>query len=46
MARFFERATVQTLEIAFITGHTELKNLQRYAILASKLDGIGMPILP
>ena len=33
-----------------ITGHTELKTLQRYAnlrpaILASKLDGVGMPKL-
>lgn len=35
------------MEIALITGHTELKTLQRYAnlrpaILASKLDGVGM----
>jgi len=35
------------MEIAFITGHTELKTLQRYAnlrpaILASKLDGAGL----
>lgn len=47
VARFFERTTLQTLEIALITGHTELKTLQRYAnlrpaILASKLDGVGM----
>ena len=45
--RFFERTTLQTMEIALITGHTELKTLQRYAnlrpaILASKLDGVGM----
>ena len=45
VARFFERTTLQTMEIALITGHTELKTLQRYAnlrpaILASKLDGI------
>lgn len=50
VARFFERTTLQTLEIALITGHTELKTLQRYAnlrpaILASKLDGVGMPSL-
>jgi integrase len=42
-ARFFERTQLQTMEIALITGHTELKTLQRYAnlrpsILASKLD--------
>jgi integrase len=42
-ARFFERTSLQTMEIALITGHTELKTLQRYAnlrpsILASKLD--------
>jgi len=48
VARFFERTTLQTMEIAMITGHTELKTLQRYAnlrpaILASKLDGVGMP---
>ncbi len=48
VARFFERTTLQTMEIALITGHTELKTLQRYAnlrpaILASKLDGLGMP---
>lgn len=47
VARFFERTTLQTMEIALITGHTELKTLQRYAnlrpsILASKLDGTGM----
>jgi len=35
------------MEIAPITGHTESKTLQRYAnlrpaILASKLDGVGM----
>jgi len=47
VARFFERTTLQTMEIALITGHTELKTLQRYAnlrpsILASKLDGAGM----
>ena len=47
VARFFERTTLQTLEIALITGHTELKTLQRYAnlrpaILADKLDGVGM----
>ena len=47
VARFFERTTLQTMEIALITGHTELKTLQRYAnlrpaILASKLDGVGM----
>jgi integrase len=50
VARFFERTTLQTMEIALITGHTELKTLQRYAnlrpaILASKLDGVGMPHL-
>ena len=44
VARFFERTTLQTMEIALITGHSELKTLQRYAnlrpaILASKLDG-------
>jgi len=43
VARFFERTPLQTMEIALITGHTELKTLQRYAnlrpnILASKLD--------
>jgi integrase len=43
-ARFFERTILQTMEIALITGHTELKTLQRYAnlrpaLLASKLDG-------
>ena len=48
VARFFERTTLQTMEIALVTGHTELKTLQRYAnlrlaILASKLDGVGMP---
>ena len=48
VARFFERTTLQTMEIALITGHSELKTLQRYAnlrraILASKLDGAGMP---
>lgn len=42
-ARFFERTQLQTMEIALITGHTELKTLQRYAnlrpiILATKLD--------
>lgn len=42
-ARFFERTQLQTMEIALITGHTELKTLQRYAnlrpiILAAKLD--------
>lgn len=42
-ARFFERTKLQTMEIALITGHTELKTLQRYAnlrpaILATKLD--------
>lgn len=42
-SRFFERTSLQTMEIALITGHTELKTLQRYAnlrpsILASKLD--------
>ena len=47
VARFFERTTLQTMEIALITGHTELKTLQRYAnlrpaILASKLDGAGI----
>ena len=47
---FFECTTLQTMEITLITGHTELKTLQRYAnlrpaILASKLDGIGMPHL-
>lgn len=47
VARFFERTTLQTMEIALITGHTELKTLQRYAnlrpaILASKLDGVGV----
>lgn len=51
VARFFERTTLQTLEIALITGHTELETLKRYAnlrpaILASKLDGVGMPVLP
>jgi integrase len=50
VARFFERTTLQTMEIALVTGHTELKTLQRYAnlrpaILASKLDGVGMPRL-
>jgi integrase len=50
VARFFERTPLQTLEIALITGHTELETLKRYAnlrpaILASKLDGIGMPRL-
>ena len=44
VARFFERTTLQTLEIALITGDTELKTLRRHAnlrpaILASKLDG-------
>lgn len=42
-ARLFERTPLQTMEIALMTGHTELKTLQRYAnlrpsILASKLD--------
>lgn len=50
VARFFERTTLQTLEIALITGHTELETLKRYAnlrpaILASKLDGVGLPTL-
>ena len=49
VARFFERTTLQTMEIALITGHSELKTLQRYAnlrpaILASKLDGAGMSV--
>ena len=44
VARFFERTKLKTMEIALITGHTELKTLQRYAnlrpaIFASKLDG-------
>lgn len=44
VARFFERTPLQTMEIALITGHTELKTLQRYAnlrpaVLAVKLDG-------
>lgn len=48
-SRFFERTQLQTMEIALITGHTELKTLQRYAnlrpaILASKLDA-GIPVL-
>ena len=30
VARFFERTTLQTIEIAMITGHTELKTLKRY----------------
>jgi integrase len=43
VARFFERTPLQTMEIALITGHTELKTLQRYAnlrpnVLAAKLD--------
>lgn len=50
VARFFERTSLQTMEIALITGHTELKTLQRYAnlrpaILASKLDRVGIPHL-
>ena len=50
VARFFERTTLQTMEIALVTGHSELKTLQRYAnlrpaILASKLDGVGMPLI-
>lgn len=44
VARFFERTTLQNMEIALIMGYTELKTLQRYAnlrleTLASKLDG-------
>lgn len=50
-ARFFERTQLQTMEIALITGHTELKTLQRYAnlrpsILASKLDAGQIVLKP
>lgn len=50
-ARFFERTSLQTMEIALITGHTELKTLQRYAnlrpsILASKLDAGQIVLKP
>jgi integrase len=42
-SRFFERTSLQTMEISLITGHTEMKTLQRYANLrpqhlADKLD--------
>lgn len=42
-SRFFERTSLQTLEIALITGHSEQRTLQRYAnlrpaYLAKKLD--------
>jgi integrase len=45
-ARLFERTDMQTLEIALMTGHTQLETLKRYAnlrpnILAEKLDGKG-----
>ena len=45
-ARLFERTDMQTLEIALMTGHTQLETLKRYAnlrpnILADKLDGGG-----
>ena len=36
-ARLFERTKLQTMEIALITGHTELKTLSRYANLRPKL---------
>lgn len=36
-ARLFERTQLQTMEIALITGHTELKTLSRYANLRPKL---------
>lgn len=50
-SRFFERTSLQTMEIALITGHTELKTLQRYAnlrpsILASKLDAGQIVLKP
>jgi integrase len=42
-SRFFETTNMQTMEIAAITGHTQLDTLQRYAnlrpqVLANKLD--------
>lgn len=42
-SRFFERTSLQMMEIAAITGHTQLGTLQRYAnlrpsILSEKLD--------
>jgi len=42
-SRFFERTSLQMMEIASITGHTQLGTLQRYAnlrpsILSDKLD--------
>jgi integrase len=42
-SRFFETTHMQTMEIAAITGHTQLDTLQRYAnlrpnVLANKLD--------
>lgn len=42
-SRFFERTSLQMMEIAAITGHTQLGTLQRYAnlrpsILSDKLD--------
>lgn len=45
VSRFFESTSLQAMEIAMITGHTELKTLQRYAVLrpsllAEKLDGV------
>ncbi len=47
-SRFFERTNLQTMEIAMITGHTDLKTLSQYAnlrpaLLAAKLDG-GIPV--
>jgi len=45
-ARLFERTDMQTLEIALMTGHTQMETLARYAnlrpsILAEKLDSKG-----
>ena len=42
-ARLFERTDMQTLQIALMTGHTQMETLKRYAnlrpsILAAKLD--------
>lgn len=42
-SRFFETTNMQTMEIAAITGHTQMDTLQRYAnlrprVLANKLD--------
>ena len=42
-SRLFERTDMQTLEIALMTGHTQMETLKRYAnlrpsILAEKLD--------